>query len=142
MCGRWRFLICQNIRILLAGATLSSFAHFPFLNLLSIFRVFDFLMSRMFWLEAFLSFPTPSQKPNIRKRNHKLYFKWNDSLLRNINIISIISKIKKPAKCDSYNGGRLGMGWLGRPWIKIINTEFGTRSILRCSNYSSIFSVM
>ena len=135
--GRWRFSICQKAWFLLAPASLSSFALFSFLD--SSFWVFSFFDDSNVLTRGDFEFPTRSQKPNIRKRNHKLYFKWNDSLLRNTFITkSIISNIKKSAKCDSYNGGRLGMGWLGRPWFEIINTEFGTRSILRCSYDSSI----
>ena len=137
LCGRWRFSICQKTRLLLVPASLSSFALFSFFD--SSFWVFSFFDDSNVLTRGDFEFPTRSQKPNIRKRNHKLYFKWNDSLLRNTFITkSIISNIKKSAKCDSYNGGRLGMGWLGRTWIEIINTEFGTRSILRCSYDSSI----
>ena len=137
LCGRWRFSICRKARFLLAPASLSSFALFSFFN--SSLWVFSFFDDSNVLTRGEFEFPTRSQKPNIRKRNHKLYFKWNDSLLHNTFITkSIISNIKKSAKCDSYNGGRLGMGWLGRTWIEIINTEFGTRSILRCSYDSSI----
>ena len=53
-CGRWRFSISQKTRILLAPASLSSFALFPFLT--RVFEFLAFLMTRMFWLEAILSF--------------------------------------------------------------------------------------